>query len=136
MGAGRLGLGLLGGGLGRCRDSVQLACVAAGELDADDVGVRRELDDDVGGEVHARDGAGVVVDDERDGGLVGDAVEELEHAGGRGREEGRVVRGREDQGVVSAGCVGLTAVLDGLADGLGSAAYEDGEVGEAGSCER
>jgi len=93
------------------------------------------LNYDVGGEVHAGHCAGVVVDDERNGGLVCDAGEELKNAGGGRREERCIVGGWEDESVVSTCCVGFAAVLDGFADGLGAASYEDGEVREAGSRE-
>jgi len=55
------------GRLGRGHDAVQLPCVSARELHADDVRVRGELDDDIRGEIQAGDSAGVVVDQERDG---------------------------------------------------------------------
>lgn len=118
-----------------CDDPVQLPRVSARELDADDVRVGRELDDDVGGEIHAGHRAGVVVDDERDGGLVCDGSEELDDAGGRGGEERRIVRGWEDEGIIASSCVRFTAVLDRFPHGLRAAADEDGEVGESGSSE-
>ena len=95
----------------------------------------RELDYDVGREVHTGHCTRVIIDDERDRGLVCNRVEKFEDARGGGGEEGRVVGGWEDQCIVSAGSVCFAAVLDGFADGLGSAAYDDGEVGETCSSE-
>lgn len=127
-----LPLGKLSGG---GSDAVQLARITTSELDAHDVGMLRELHNDVRGQVHAVDGTREVVDDDRDRGGIGHGVEELNDGlHGRG-EEGCVVRRGQDQCVVSACLPSFTAVLDRLTGALAAAANDDGHVREAGIVE-
>lgn len=125
-----MGFGGGGGGVGGGGDAGEFAGVAAGEFAADDVGVLGQGGDGGGVEVGAAGGGGVIVDEEGDGGGGGD-VGEVGGQGGGG-EEGMVVGRGEDEGVVAAGGEGFAGEFDGLAGGLGTAADDDGEVGEAG----
>ncbi len=93
--------------------------------------MRGQAHDDVGREVHAVDRAGKVVDDERDRAGVGHRGEVGQDGLAGGGEQGRVVGGRQDQGVVAAGFIGLAAELDGFACALSAAPRDDGHVGEA-----
>jgi len=126
---------LASSGSGSGSHAAEFAGVAAGQLNADNVGMLRKLDDDVRGQIEATGTAGVVVDDDGDRRGVSDRGEEVENsARGRG-EERSVVGRRKNKRVVTAGLPGLAAVLDGLAGALGAAADNQWHVSEAGVIE-
>lgn len=111
-------------------DAVHLARVAARELDTNNVGVLRQLDNDVRRQIHAVHGAGVVVDDEGDGRGVRDGVEELDDGLASRSEQGRVVGRRKDQGVVATSLPCLAAELNRLPRALSAAADDNGHPRE------
>lgn len=125
--AGVVALGEFPSGRG---DAVHLARVAARELNTDDVGVLSQLDNDVRRQIHAVDGAGVVVDDEWDGRGVRDGVEELKDGLASRGEQGRVVGRRKDQGIVATSLPCLAAELNRLPCALSAAADDNGHPGE------
>ena len=93
-----------------------------------------QVDEGVGVEVDARDGAGVVVDEDRDWGRRRQVLEVLDE--GVWRVRGLVVRRRQHQGRVGAHFVCLLAELDGFSRRLRACAGDDWEVVEAGVVER
>lgn len=111
-------------GFGLGGDAGEFARVAAGELDADDVGMFSEGQDVVGGEVEAGGGTGEVVDEDGDRGGGRDVAEVVEEGGVV--HERLVVAGRQDKDVVSSGVGGVLAELDGFAGGRCAAADDEG----------
>ncbi|CRK15734.1 hypothetical protein BN1708_011526 [Verticillium longisporum] len=120
-------------GVGGQGDTGQLAVVAAGELGADDVLVLGEPDEKVAVHVDAGDGARVVVENERDGALVGDGDEVV--VNGSLVHLGAEVRRGQDEGVVGAGGRGQLQKLNGAANTAFGGTEDDGGLLEAGSVE-
>lgn len=107
-----------------------LGDAAAGELDADDVGVLAEAGEHVRVDVEAGGDAREVVDDDGDQGGGGELLEEADDGG---LVHGEVeVGGDEDEGVVGACGLGEVGFGDDGARGLTAAAEGDCEVGAAG----
>lgn len=110
----------------RCCCPSHLGNAAAGELDADDVGVASQGVNDVGSDVEPSCHGRVVVHDHRDGARVSDLPEE--------RDNGLVVEGEveetrdEDQGEVGAGILRRDGGIDDVPCASSVAAHCDGDV--------